>query len=233
MTSIPWLNLSSLILVALTCPLAGAEHPALSTPRSLTDLLEMQRQIMQILPNAKKATVAILGEGSGTGVIVSADGLVLTAGHVIGNPGSNLKVILSDGKVVGAKALGLIRSIDAGMVRLPKGRYPFAPMTLNATPSIGSWCLALGHPSGPDEKRGPVVRIGRVISRKRYSIRTDCKLIGGDSGGPLLNFRGEIVGIHSRISRAPDQNFHVTMKAFTESWDRIIMHEKQDTKHLR
>ena len=201
MTSPTWLHIT-LTALAVSCLIAPGAEPANATPRTITDLLGIQRQVKRILPSAKQATVAILGEGAGTGVIVSPDGLVLTAGHVIGKPGSRLKVILSDGTIVRAKALGTVRFADAGMVRLPKGHYPYVRMATDEVPGMGSWCVALGHPGGPDKKRGPVTRIGRLISQNRHTIRTDCKLIGGDSGGPLLNIRGDIIGIQSRISRS-------------------------------
>ncbi len=191
------------------------------TPASLADLEAIQARVKKVLPQAKKVTIALMGEGAGSGVIISPDGLALTAGHVSGKPGTKLKAVLHDGTVVKAHTLGSIRIADAGVIRLESGRvYPFT-QAIGEESGLGAWCLALGHPGGLDEERGTVARIGRVIARNRHTLRTDCKLIGGDSGGPLFDLQGRLIGIHSRISRAPDQNFHVPLRSFSHFWDRL------------
>ena len=81
--------------------------------------------------------------------------------------------------------------------------------------------MAVGNMGGWDDKRGAVFRLGRVISVSRNTIRTDCKLLGGDSGGPLFDLTGKVIGIHSRISSAPDQNYHVAMIAFHDDWNDL------------
>ena len=50
-------------------------------------------------------------------------------------------------------------------------------------------------------------------------MQTDCRLLGGDSGGPLFNFDGEVIAIHSRISQEPDQNFHVPIECYLNNWE--------------
>lgn len=81
-------------------------------------------------------------------------------------------------------------------------------------PRVGDWVFALGHGGGLDQKRGPMVRLGRVVSLKNGVIQTDCKLIRGDSGGPLFNLNGELIGIHSRVGSGLEDNLHVPMKDF-------------------
>ena len=56
-------------------------------------------------------------------------------------------------------------------------------------------------------------------------VCTDCKLVGGDSGGPLFNMRGEVVGIHSSIGPMVTHNFHVPVTAFRKGWDRLLASE--------
>lgn len=68
--------------------------------------------------------------------------------------------------------------------------------------------------AGLDRKRGPMVRLGRIVSLKNDVIQTDCKLIRGDSGGPLFNLNGELIGIHSRVGSGLEDNLHVPMKEF-------------------
>jgi len=80
----------------------------------------------------------------------------------------------------------------------------------------------VGNPGGLDKERGVVVRVGRVIRATRTTVRTDCMLLGGDSGGPLFDFNGVVIGIHSRISSATDQNMHVAMTAFQDEWEGLV-----------
>ena len=84
---------------------------------------------------------------------------------------------------------------------------------------VGDWCFALGHPGGFIEDRGMVTRIGRIINKQYATLRTDCRLLGGDSGGPLFNFDGEVIGIHSRIAKDDDTNFHAPIESYLEHWD--------------
>jgi serine protease Do len=90
----------------------------------------------------------------------------------------------------------------------------------------GSWCLALGHPGGYQLDRLPSARFGRVLVVNDKLIETDCILIGGDSGGPLFDMEGRVVGIHSRIGSQLSKNLHVPVHAYRDSWDRLVRGEK-------
>ena len=221
---------------ALTCVLASSLLFALSggsldarelfetaTPQSERDLEAIQKRVQKVLPFAKRATVVVLGDGSGSGVIVSRSGLVLTAGHVCGKKDTSLMVVLPNGRLVKGVSLGFQARADAGLVQLERGRYPFARVrSVDDEVSVGTWCLALGHPGGYDPERGAILRLGRVITRTKNTLRSDCKLVGGDSGGPLFDLSGRLVGIHSRISRGADQNFHVPLATFRAEWPELV-----------
>jgi serine protease Do len=201
------------------------EHPVFSkpAPESPEDLLAIQKQVRSVLNNAKEATVCILGNGSGSGVIVSEEGLVLTAGHVSGEPGTKVRVVMPDGTNLEAESLGRSAAADSGLIRITeKGNYPFVEIAPAATLFRGDWIFSIGHPGGFDKERGIVLRVGRVIHRSTNTIQSDCKLIGGDSGGPLFDMLGRVVGIHSRVSKKVEQNFHVTVRAFKRDWDRML-----------
>ena len=190
-------------------------------PESKNDLLSIQNKLQSTLNKAKGAVVAIQsGGGTGSGVLVSKDGLVLTAGHISGRAGQSVKVVLPDGRKVDAVTMGGSEISDSGMCRIKeKGDWPFAPMAEKGKSKVGDWCFALGHPGGFSEKRGMVTRIGRVINKQNATLRTDCRLLGGDSGGPLFNLDGEVIGIHSRIAKVDDANFHAPIESFLEHWD--------------
>ena len=189
-------------------------------PENQEDLIAIQERLRKILPEAKKAVVAIeSGDGAGSGVIVSENGMILTAAHVIGKSGKRVKVRLPDGSRVNAITLGGSEISDAGMAEITdEGDWPVAPMAERGSSKIGDWCFALGHPGGFDEERGIIVRLGRIIAKENETIQTDSRLLGGDSGGPLFDFNGRIIGIHSRISKKDDQNFHAPIEAFRANW---------------
>lgn len=202
-------------------------------PEEINDLVAIQDRLRNLLPNAQKALVSIeASDGAGSGIIVSEEGLVLTAAHVIGSTGKKMFVRLPDGKRVPAISLGGSEISDAGMLKITKkGKWPFVKMAASGTSKIGDWCFGLGHPGGFDKERGIVVRIGRVIANKDETMQTDSRLLGGDSGGPLFDFDGNLIAIHSRVSQLPDQNFHVPIDCFHANWEffknkPIITYEK-------
>jgi serine protease Do len=93
--------------------------------------------------------------------------------------------------------------------------------------NIGQWCLATGHPGGFERGRPPVLRLGRVLAIDENSaITTDCTLIGGDSGGPLFDVEGNVIGIHSRIGGPLNVNLHVPINTYREEWTRLAAGEE-------
>jgi serine protease Do len=81
----------------------------------------------------------------------------------------------------------------------------------------------MGHPGGYQNAPQAALRLGRVLNLDLPSaVTTDCTLIGGDSGGPLFNMQGEVVGIHSRIGGALTANLHVPVNTYVEEWDRLV-----------
>ncbi len=210
--AVGWLRWGTVMIVALGSPLVAS-----TTPSSIGELVEIQQRIQAVLIPCQRATVGI-GDG-GSGVIVSADGLVLTAAHVSMRPGRRVTVRLHDGRRVTAETRGLNQFADAGLIQiLDQGKWPFVEMSLAPRSKAGDWCFALGHPSGFDLDRGPVLRVGRVIGAHALVMRTDCHLIGGDSGGPLFDLTGKVIGIHSRVSEEIDDNYHAPIAAFRRHW---------------
>lgn len=199
-------------------------------PRNVEELREMERLNQKLVEQLRPVTVGLrVGQAQGSGVIVSEDGYILTAAHVIQRPGLPADVILHDGRIVKGTTLGMDRASDAGMVKInppdgdnPAREWPFLEMAPGGSVKEGQWCLVLGHPGGYQRGRPPVVRFGRVLSQDRELIVTDCTLVGGDSGGPLLDLDGRVVGIHSRIGGALTANMHVPVKLYHDGWDRML-----------
>lgn len=218
--------LSPLLLLWMALPAAAAEAPN-STPASPDDLAKIQQQVQKVVADAKAATVGIINGGAqGSGVIVGEEGYVLTAGHVARRPGRTVTLVLPDGRKLKGKTLGINRGIDSGLIQITEeGEWPHVEMGKLENVEPGDWCVSLGHPGGYRSNRPPVVRLGRVIEVRSGFVRTDCTLIGGDSGGPLFDLEGKVIGIHSRISGPTSANFHVPIDTYHETWDRLAKAE--------
>ena len=214
------------ILTFACALLGGAAHSHAADPvRDLADLGKLEAKVEAVSAKVLPATVALLSEktgSSGSGVITTADGLILTAAHVI-QGAEELEVVFPDGEQVRGKVLGANYSKDIAMVQIEgKGPWPFAAMGASKTLVAGDWVLALGHSKGFDAARTPPVRFGRVVSKGPGNfLTTDCTLIGGDSGGPLFDLDGKIVGINSSIGISLTNNNHAGVDGFKEDWDRI------------
>ena len=221
MKSVFLILLSVIIFLEIDADVVETEAWRKKVPENKKDLYAIQHRLQELLPKAKKGLVAIeANDGAGSGVIISPEGLILTAAHVIGKTGKKMKVRFANGKRASAISLGGSELSDAGMLKIiDEGPWPFVDMAKNQSSEIGDWCFGLGHPGGFDAKRGIVVRIGRIIGKKDETMQTDSRLLGGDSGGPLFDFQGKVIAIHSRISQKPDQNFHVPIESFQANWD--------------
>ncbi len=195
-----------------------------SAPADLADLRAIETQVTQIVDHVRQSTVAIIvGDSQGSGVIVTESGLVLTAGHVISVPGRKVTVVLADGRKVAGRALGVNTASDCGMVQITdRGPYPASKISDLSTLRIGDWCLGTGHPGGYQAGRPPVVRLGRLVAIHATFLQSDCPLLGGDSGGPLFDLNGNVVGIHSRIGPRTSLNLHVPAALFVRDWDRLV-----------
>src|SRR5262245_39826014 len=164
-------------------------------PEPLAGLRAIERHVDKVLAHVTPAIVCVrVGPGSGTGVIVNKDGLVLTAGHVSGTPGRDCTLIFPDGKTARGKTLGYAPPpIDVGMIQIvgEKDRvWPSVQFGHSGKLKAGDWCIARGHPGGFKKGRDPVVRVGRVLEPGKRMIMHDCALVGGDSGGPLFDMTG-------------------------------------------
>ncbi len=197
--------------------------------KSVEDLLKLEKQVHAVAEKALPATVALVSDGtgsSGSGVIVSKTGLILTASHVIQGM-KEVDVYFSNGKKWQGKVLGANYSKDIGMVQMvDAGPWPFVEMGQSKKLEAGDWLVAMGHSAGFDPARTPPVRFGRLLSDGPGNYFTsDCTLIGGDSGGPLFDLDGKLVGINSSIGWSWKNNNHAGVDGFREDWDRLLAGE--------
>jgi serine protease Do len=237
---------ATLIAVLLIGSSAWTTFAAETTTRAL-DPLECQRQTLAIAPKILDATVGIVlteedieanGVGyGGSGVIVSADGLVLTAAHVLEGCGDEVIALLPKNRHVRARVCGYLGRGDLGVLQLVEpGPWPFLPMAEVETVPSGTLCVGAGHTGRIDPQRPAPLRMGRVLGERRGEsfvdengdaadldrvLVTDAPFLPGDSGGPLVNLAGEVIGVHSSIGQDHRENLHVPIWQFQRHWAKL------------
>lgn len=201
--------------------LAGAQEK-----NSLSKLEDRERRVIEVVRKVSPSVVALSdGEGWGSGVIVSNDGLILTAGHVSMHSRA-MRVILPDGRRVRARSLGRNLNNDSALLKLTEDSdggkdWPAVELGSTATLERGTWTLALGHPGGLEQGRTAPVRLGRVLSVGARTVVTDATIIVGDSGGPLFDLNGRLLGVHSMIGSDITNNRHVAIDVIRRDWARL------------
>jgi len=143
-------------------------------------------------------------EGAGSGFIIDRDGFILTNHHVI-DGAQRITVTLADGRVFRAQVAGTDPAIDVALLKIPGSPdLPEAPLGNSDELRVGEWVCAIGNPLG--YVHSVTVGVVSFLGRKLFDpslddyIQTDAAINFGNSGGPLINGRGEVIGINSAIS---------------------------------
>lgn len=147
-------------------------------------------------PDAPKERLA----GQGSGFITSADGYILTNYHVV-NGASSLTVVLPDKREFKARVIGADQRTDVAVIKIDASGLPFLKMANSDKLKVGEWVMAAGSPFGLRNTitTGVVSAINRDTGDYLNFIQTDAAVNPGNSGGPLVNMSGEVVGITSQI----------------------------------
>ena len=196
--------------------------------KDISQLKTLQSKVNDVAQKVLPATVSIFSTStgaSGSGVIVNKDGLILTAGHVV-RGSEAMTVVFPNGKQAQGKVLGANYTRDSAMIQIldpkPARGWPYADVGQSRDLTTGELVIALGHAGGYDPVRTPPVRFGRLITRNpNHFISTDCALIGGDSGGPIFDLEGHVIGIHSSIGKSLAANNHAGIEGFLQDWDKL------------
>lgn len=149
----------------------------------------------------------------GSGFLISEDGLVVTNHHVIGSANSTITVTLISGESYPARVLGFDELTDIALLRIERPEpFPYLDFSPSEQVIVGEWAIALGNPFGLFEDGKPTVTVGVVSAKNRDfrpdpnnprvyidMIQTDAAINRGNSGGPLLNSLGQVIGINTFI----------------------------------
>lgn len=156
---------------------------------------------------ARKRNVEVQGVGSG--FLISSDGYIVTNEHVAGNA-KKIVVTMTDGEKYDAKIIGSDPVSDVALLKIEGKNFPFLSFANSEDVIIGEWAIAFGNPFGLFDKNAkPTITVG-VVSNTGVSfsqenrvykdmIQTDAAISSGNSGGPLLNARGEVIGMNTVI----------------------------------
>jgi S1-C subfamily serine protease len=175
---------------------------------------------IQVYRQAGPAVVSIKsGQATGSGSILSADGLVLTNAHVVGSA-SRLVVTLADGRQFNGKVLGYGNNgLDLALIQL-EGARGLPTMKLSRKPvQVGQRAFAIGNPFGQFQGTFTTGIVSRVDA-KQGLIQTDAAINPGNSGGPLLNSSGEQIGVNTAIFTSSQNSGNIGI-GFAISVDRI------------
>ena len=146
----------------------------------------------------------------GSGFVISPDGYIVTNDHVVGNA-TKITVSFPDGRTLDGRLIGSDQASDLALVKVdPEGPLPYLAFAQDIGPIVGEWAIALGNPFGLFEAAEPTVTVGvvsatgRNLGRQqgriyRDMIQTDASINRGNSGGPLVNALGEVIGVNTAI----------------------------------
>lgn len=166
----------------------------------------------------KKAT-----GGSFSGVVVDTDGHVLSAAHAV-KPNSMYEVTFPDGRKFRAIGLGSIPSNDAAIMKIEeKGSWPYAEMGWSSSLKEDMPCISIAYP-GTLAAKTPTVRLGYIAEPMTSEgfMRTTCLMEPGDSGGPVFDMQGRVIGLHSKINLALEDNFEIPIDLYRKYWSSLI-----------
>jgi serine protease Do len=197
MRSIVAANGSAVVNIGVSGTRKTAAAPSLPQLDPSDPLYQFFRHFRGPVPEGQQQT-----QGVGSGFIVRADGIVLTNAHVV-DGASEVVVKLNDRSEFKAKVLGLDKASDVAVLKIDGKDLPTVRIGASATTQVGEWVLAIGSPFGFESSAsaGIVSAKSRSLPDGSYVpfIQTDVAVNPGNSGGPLFNMNGEVIGINSQI----------------------------------
>lgn len=173
-----------------------------------------EQTVIEVVKHVRPAVVSVKRQGgSGSGVVIRQDGLVLTNAHVVGQT-KQVTVKLASGKEYPAQVLGVDPAVDVAVLKVAADGLPVAPFADSDRLDVGQTAIAIGNPLGLEGTvtTGVVSATNRQRSPDDFVefIQTDAAINPGNSGGPLLDSRGRVMGINTWIiGRATGLGFAV------------------------
>src|SRR5690606_13253243 len=174
----------------------------------------------------------IIGSGTGSAFVYDKSGLVLTNNHVI-DGASDIRVVFGKSREMSATVVGRDAPTDIAVLRVEAGELPAIPLGDSDATRVGDWVVAIGNPFGlshtvtagivsAKDRTGDDVQLGDNSGYYDF-IQTDASIHAGNSGGPLLNMAGEVVGISTAIRAEADRiGFAIPINMVKELLPRLV-----------
>ena len=220
---------------------AQSSAPPSQPPGSFASLPSISTLVHEIEPAVASISVESISrgmffdfadEGAGTGVVIRSDGYIVTNFHVI-QGANDIKVNLPNGKTYDARVVGHDIITDLAVLKIDEENLTTIRMGDSDDIHVGDWVVALGNAlalkGGPTVTLGIVSARGRTLSTERGDlydlIQTDAAINDGNSGGPLINLQGEVIGINTAIiRRAQGIGFAISSTAAQPIINSLIEH---------
>ncbi|MDE5987707.1 MAG: trypsin-like peptidase domain-containing protein, partial [Prevotella sp.] len=181
-------------------------------------------------PGQKRKVQTPKREGAGSGVIISNDGYIVTNNHVV-DGADELTVTLSDNREFSARIIGTDKATDLALIKINASNLPAITVISSDDIKVGEWVLAIGHPLN---LRATVT--AGIVSAKARSlgangveafIQTDAAINQGNSGGALVNARGELIGINAMLTSPTGSNIGYGFAIPTTIMNKVVADLKQ------
>jgi S1-C subfamily serine protease len=208
--------------------------------RAVTNVVEtVGPSVVAINIKQRRAASRPGGEGSGSGVVITPDGFVLTNNHVVENS-DRLEVSLTDGRTFPAQVVGTDPATDLAVIRISDGNLPTSELGDSDLLKVGQLVIAIGNPLGFQStvSAGVVSAVGRSLRSQAGRlidgvIQTDVALNPGNSGGPLVDSRGRVIGINTAmIYMAQGISFAIPINTARWVVTELVMHGKVRRAYL-
>jgi len=203
----------------------------------VSDPAAFQQKTEQVIARVSSACVRISQYdstgyrrfGSFSGVVVTADGYILTAAHATITGGAYL-VEFPDGRKFMGTALGRIRAVDAAMIKIDTAynMFPHCELGWSHDLKVNQPCLSVAYPASLNELKNPVSRLGYIVRTitPEGKMQSTCLMEPGDSGGPVFDFYGRVIALHSKIEGDLDINLENPIDNYRKYW--TVLKEKKD-----
>ncbi len=237
----PAIQLPASVLTPAPAPPSQVVPPA-GAPRSFADLAAQADSAVVFVRTVIAQRVGFqrrVGQGSGSGFIFDASGLILTNNHVVEGTvevrgaGDPISVELSDGRTFRAELVGRDPLTDVAVLRIPAAGLPVLPLGDSDVVRVGDWVLAIGNPVG----LAHTVSAGIISARDRTGedvdlsdarsyfnfLQTDASINPGNSGGPMIDLQGRAIGINTAIrADATGIGFAIPINMVREILPRLV-----------
>ena len=179
-------------------------------------------------------------QAEGSGFFISADGYILTNNHIV-EKSVRVSITTIDGKEYEARNVGQDAATDLALLKVEGKNFPYAVLGDSSAIKVGEWVLAIGNPLGMEHTvtagiisaKGRQLGLGANTPTYQDFIQTDAAINRGNSGGPLINLRGEVIGINSNILTPSGGNIGIGFAIPSDLARKVVAQLKEKGRVVR